>query len=177
MAWVVPINLRKSPGGLCVAMIFTDWFSPQPVPEPLKHLQLRGFCTFMGPIHKNGLSDRAGVRCLNLCLRPVCLREKGHSDHYCENCLEDGGAKRHKALLLSRLWLSTSDSFCPPCPVSLLKVLQALLGIGCTVSCAFACMSGGLGLLELCIGVRVKVLGWDRGLLFGVQYAVLALFC
>ena len=35
----------------------------------------------------------AGARCLNLCLRPICLGERGHLDHYCENCLRDGSAQ------------------------------------------------------------------------------------
>ena len=44
-------------------------------PEPFRHLRLR-------PLHSDGESGKEGMKCLNLCLRPICLGEHGHSDHY-----------------------------------------------------------------------------------------------
>ena len=67
--WVVPVNLRALEGlaGSAAGLSLTDfprWLHPQQVPDPLKHLPLRGYCTFVCPIHKDGLSARDKARCL-----------------------------------------------------------------------------------------------------------------
>ena len=107
--WVTPVKLRSNPGPLgrpsvwpyeemflLQACELPAWLPPQSVPEPLQHLKLRGFCTFKCPIYAEGI-DNKDSKCLNLCLRPVCLHEHGHSDHYCAHCISDGSARKHKA--------------------------------------------------------------------------------
>ena len=53
-----------------------SWIPRQGVPEALKHLQVRGYCTYPCPRH--------GTRCIGLCLRPVLLGEdRAHTGHAC----------------------------------------------------------------------------------------------
>ena len=83
--WVTPVKLRSNPGPLgrpsvwpyeemflLQACDLPAWLPAQSVPEPLQHLKLRGFCTFKCPIFAEGL-DIKDTKCLNLCLRPVCM--------------------------------------------------------------------------------------------------------
>ena len=56
-----------------------SWVPRQGVPEALKHLQVRGYCTYPCPRHGN--------RCIGLCLRPVLLGEdRAHTGHACFYC-------------------------------------------------------------------------------------------
>jgi hypothetical protein len=56
-----------------------SWIPRQGVPEALKHLTVRGYCTY--PCPKNG------HRCIGLCLRPVLLGEdRAHAGHACFFC-------------------------------------------------------------------------------------------
>ena len=84
--WVTPVKLRSNPGPLgrpsvwpyeemflLQACELPAWLPAQSVPEPLQHLKLRGFCTFKCPIFAEGL-DIKDNKCLNMCLRPVCLQ-------------------------------------------------------------------------------------------------------
>ena len=96
-------NMRRHPTAwpyeelfLLEAADFPGWLTPQAVPEPLKHLTLRRFCTFRCPLFAEGV-DYPDSKCLNLCLRPVCVNEHGHSEHYCSHCVADGSARKHKA--------------------------------------------------------------------------------
>ena len=56
-----------------------SWIPRQGVPEALKHLKVRGYCTYPGP--------KGHPRCTGLCLRPVLLgKDRAHTGHACFFC-------------------------------------------------------------------------------------------
>ena len=66
---------------LCPEEIPT-WIQLQEPADGLKHLTVRGYCTFVCPC------VRPTHNCYGLCLRPVHVGERtGHADHKCYNCL------------------------------------------------------------------------------------------